>query len=870
MFLQKGVLVVTIFLLGVCKGFAQKDLLYSISSDMAVNQAASLFKIYSASRVDSRPRIDGILDDLCWKTAVWDDSFIQQQPQEAHAPSQKTSIALAYDDDNLYVGIKCFDSNIEGVRSILSRRDEYNGDMVGIALDSYADDRTAFEFNVTAAGQKIDMMHLGQDEVDFNWDAIWDAATSINDTMWIAELRIPFSQLRFAKAEEQVWGLHAWRYIDRLGEEDHWKLIPVDAPATVYLFGDVDNIRNINTKRKLELLPYGNLKYSPNTELKNEWKAGAGIDGKVGLSSDFTLDFTVNPDFGQVEADPSILSLKSYEIFYDEKRPFFLEGNNVLGFNSGSDQLFYSRRIGHAPSFEPDTEPGQLSMPENTSIISAAKVTGKTKRGLSVGFLHSMTAKESATVYGDDADQKITVEPFSNYFVGRVKQDFNKGNTVLGGMLTSVARNISDEHLSFLPKSSLTGGIDFLHSWNKRKYYVKMKGFYSDVRGSEDAISDLQRASQHYYQRPDASHLEYDPTRTSLSGHGGEFEGGLHNGKIRATGNFSWRSPGVDLNDVGYIYQADYLKESGTLYYMMSKPWWITRSYWFRINQEANWSYGGEKTSQEIGSHAYLYFRNLWKVHLNMKRVYNVYDTRELRGGPSLFKEPSWEAEVFCQTNASKDFFVGFQKRWVVGDDNISHRNLNVLNLIFRLGNNFSFSTNAIYVENSDYHQYAGAVKFSDGNRGYVVGQIDQKVLQSTVRLEYFLTPELSLQYYASPYASIGKYSEFRRVLDGSNKDINQRYLNLQGSLDGGFYDFTEGSETYSMRNPDFTFKEFNSNLVARWEFRPGSTLYFVWNNTISDYMPEYNSSVTKVFRDIPGTSSQNLFMLKFTYWFTL
>ncbi|PTN08028.1 DUF5916 domain-containing protein [Mangrovibacterium marinum] len=857
----------------VCTQLSGQDAaIYNLSKDSLVNQAASLQKSYSAAPVLTRPKLDGLLDDSCWKTTNWDSDFIQQQPNPAGSPSQKTEIALLYDEANLYVAIRCYESEAGKIRSILTRRDEYGGDMVGIAIDSYGDNRTAFEFDVTAAGQKIDFMQMGAQESDLNWDAIWDAKTSVKDSLWTAEMRIPFSQLRFAKADEQRWGLHIWRYIDRLGEEDHWKLVPVDAPAAVYLFGQLDGIKEINAKRKVELMPYGNLKYSPNTDLKDEWTAGAGVDGKLGLSSDFTVDFTVNPDFGQVEADPSVLTLKSYEVFYDEKRPFFLEGNNVFDFSSEEDLLFYSRRIGHAPSFEPDLEDGQsLSMPENSSIISALKLTGKSKKGLSVGFLHSMTAREEATVYSEDGGKdKQDVEPFTNYLVGRLKQDFNHGNTVLGGMLSSVNRNINESQLDFLPKSALTGGMDFVHNWKKRKYFVAGKGFFSNIKGSEEAISVLQQTSTHYYQRPDADHLDFDESRTRLSGHGGELEGGKRSGKFRAVGSFSWRSPGVDLNDLGYMYQADYLKQQSTFHYVINKPQDILRNYWFRLTQMASWSYGGELTKQELTAHTYLRFTNLWRIHLNLERDYSIFDTRELRGGPILFKDPTWDGELFVQTNSARDLLIGAGARFIRGDDELTSRNQYTLYLRLLLGNNLSLTTNTVYLKNADHHQYAGRVSLDDGSRGYLVGHIDQKLLRTTLRLEYFVTPELSLQYYAAPYASTGKYQSFRRVNDGDNKDMSKRYIGLDGELDKGIYTFTEGEDSYRIYNPDFIFKEFNSNLVARWEFRPGSTLYLVWNRTISDYQYAYDSSITKVFGDIFDGEAQNVFMLKFSYWFTL
>ncbi len=861
-----------IFLTTFFHAYSQNAADYRLSADSLVNRYASENKVFNASRCVVKPKIDGQLDDACWKSVNWDDTFVQQQPNQAGVPSQLTEFAILYDDENLFVAIRCYDNSSEGFRSVLSRRDEYSGDMVGVAIDSYNDNRTAFEFDMTAAGQKIDLMHLGAQEADYNWDAIWDGKSFINDSVWTVEMRIPFSQIRFANHENKQWGLHVWRYIDRLSEEDHWKLIPVDAPATVYLFGDLEGIQNIDGKRKIELLPYGSTRFSPNTDMKNKWNYGAGLDGKVGLSSDFTLDFTINPDFGQIEADPSVLTLNAYEIFYDERRPFFLEGNNVLNYSSGQDLMYYSRRIGHAPSFEPDyTEDQKISMPDNTSILSALKITGKSKDGLSVGVVHSLTAKETATIYDDSLGRtNYTAEPLTNYLVGRVKKDFNEGNTVLGGMITSVNRSINDSTLNFLPSSAVTGGVDFVHNWKKRKYFVDVKTFFSQVKGDEDAISTLQTASQHYFQRPDANHLEYDPERTSLSGHGGALKGGKRSGKFRAIGSFSWRSPGVDLNDIGYIYQADYLEQELELKYMVNKPKGIMRNYWIRMTQNAAWSYGGEMTKQEIGSHAYLRFKNLYSLHLNFEHDYNIFDTRELRGGPSLYKESKWDGEAFLQTNPSRNLFAAFGSRYIWGEDQISNITRQTFYLLLRIGENLSLSSKTVYQTNRDYHQYAGRVKLESGDRGYIVGEIDQNILVSTLRLEYFITPELSLQYYGSPYASIGKYDNFRRVNKGSSRNLDERYIDLDATLDDAIYTFTEEGDSYRMYNPDFTFKEFNSNLVARWEFRPGSTLYFVWNNTLSDYQRGYDPSIGRVWGDVFSSNSANVFMMKFTYWFAL
>ncbi len=574
-----------ILFFGIVSAFGQSFDKYTLSSDSTVNRLAGIKKVYYATRIDNRPKIDGRLTDPCWETTgFWADGFVQQAPNQGKNPSQKTKIKLLYDNNNLYVGFKCYDKGPGKIRPILGRRDDFAGDIAGIALDSYHDKQTAYEFNVAASGQKIDLVHLGAYNFDYNWDAVWDGKAQVYDSIWTSELQIPFSQLRFAPGNEQVWGMHVWRWIDRYKEESQWKLIPIDAPAMVYLFGELRGIKGIRPKTNYEFLPYLNARYSPNTDLENKTTYGIGLNGKVGLNSGFTLDYAINPDFGQVEADPSVLNLTTYEVFYDEKRPFFLEGNTILDYNAGEDMLFYSRRIGHAPSISNKKLPTiyenqTISISENTSILSALKLTGKTKDGLSVGVVQSFTAKENVTIYGNNSKTQMAVEPFTNFVVGRVKQDFNRGNTVFGGMITSTFRNITDAHLNFLPKSTITGGIDFQHNWEKRKYFVDFKGFFSDIRGEKDAISRLQKSSVHYYQRVDAEHLEYDPDRTSLSGWGGLLQGGKRSGKLRVIGSLNWRSPGVDFNDVGYMYQADLINQLVNLTYKVSNPKGVVRSY---------------------------------------------------------------------------------------------------------------------------------------------------------------------------------------------------------------------------------------------------------------------------------------------------
>lgn len=846
-----------------------QDLNYKLSDDTLVNKYASIKRVYYAARTDIKPKIDGKLEDECWqKVGTWDGDFIQQQPHQAASPSQETEIKILYDDKYLYFAIICHDNEPEKMDPILGRRDVNTGDMAGIAIDSYDDNQTAFEFNLTAAGQKVDLMHMGEYGWDFEWNAVWDGKTTLGDSAWYAEMRVPFTQIRFSNEEEHVWGMHIWRWINRFQEESQWKLIPVDAPAMVYIFGELNGIKDIPYKRNFEVMPYVKGKYI--TDSENSEKFGAGIDGKIGVTSNFTLDYTVNPDFGQVEADPSVLNLTSYEVFYDEKRPFFLEGKSILEYNADNDMVYYSRRIGHAPSYEPYTDENEtLAMPENTSILNALKLTGKNKSGLSLGIVNSMTARENATIYSGDESTKEAVEPFTNYFIGRLKQDFNKGSTTIGGIATSTIRNIKDEQLEFLADKSFVGGVDFEHNWLNRKYFINAKSFYSKIDGSEKAISKLQRSSQHLYQREDADHLEYDSGLTSLQGWGGEVSGGKRSGKFRLTGNVDWRSPGVDLNDVGYMRQADYVKEETHLIYNINKPKGILLKYYILLEQQHQWSFGGENLIDKFDAQAKLTFKNYWTSTFDFFRTMNEIDTRQLRGGPSLRIDGNSTAGWIFQTNSSKNLVFATKMYFARNDDKITWRNKYDFSLSWLINNNFTISAMTGFTNETNNSQYVKQ-KTVDGKKEYVVGKIDRETLYTTLRVEYFITPELSLQYYGSPYASIGKYDSYRKVNMSKSKDLNERYTPL--TIEGDKLVDENGNELldFTTENPDFNFQEFRSNFVLRWEYKTGSTFYFVWTNTSSNYEDKYNPSITDTFKNISKLQAQNAFMIKFSYWFSL
>ena len=834
-------------------------------------------RVYPATSIGElpQPRIDGLLDDEIWKLGEWQGNFTQQVPKGGAKGTEKTWVKVLFDPSFLFVAILCQDSEPEKIRDIFGRRDALSGDMTGIAIDSYFDKRTAFEFNLSAAGQKVDIKHMGDYVWDFNWDAVWDGATSRNDSSWIAEMKIPFSQIRYANKEEHTWGMHVWRWIDRKFEEDQWQWIPKEAPAMVYLFGELQGVNNIRSSRQVEFLPYalssiekvaGNNKFDP-------LKFNGGIDAKVGISSDYTLDLSINPDFGQVEADPSVMNLTSFETFYEEKRPFFLEGNEIFDFELDGDIPYYSRRIGSAPSFPEVYKSWEVSeIPRYTTILGAAKLTGKSSKGLSVGVVNGLTAQEFAVANnGEITDKKLQVAPLSNYFSSRVKKEFNEGNTILGGTFSLVNRISSDSAVEeLLPRTAMNGGADFLHYWDKKNYYFEVKTIASQLQGSPDAILLKQLSNTHRFQRPDADYLKVDSTRQQLAGHGGLIQMGKKGGNINFNLRGQYRSPGLNLNDMGYIRQADFIADYADVSYEMNEPGKWIRNYSVMMFQEAMWSFGGENTHNQLGGMFQMMNNKLWSFALAYTFDFSHLDTRELRGGPALRidRQQMWGTSI--SSNPSKDFsgsagFHYFTLGSSGSDQELAHFSLTWLP-IRRI--KLSGITS---LEQRRYHQQYVNTLVGDGETLYLVGDIDYRSTSFTFRGELFLTPELSLQYYGSPFYSVGDYGNFRRVNEAGTKEINQRLASLETvyDQDQNQYGFEYNNASYTFGNPDFSFMQFRSNLVFRWEYKLGSTLYVVWAHDRSGFESLYNP-VKDIMGDLFGIKGNNIFMIKLNFWFSM
>jgi hypothetical protein len=846
---------------------------------------------YNASRViGTPPVIDGNAKDSAWSLTSWEEDFIQRTPYENAQPSQKTAFKILYDDNNIYVLIRAYDSIPEKIDKRLSRRDDQQGDLVSIQFDSYNDKLTAFEFQVSAGGVKSDGEFINDGETeDMTWDPIWFVKTSIDKEGWIAEMKIPLSQLRFGKSEEQLWGLEVLRYIQRKEEFSTWQQIPMNSSGWVHGFGELHGIKDIKPKKQIEIQPYGLAKYETyKKEDGNPFMPGTkasyalGLDGKIGITNDLTLDYTINPDFGQVEADPSVVNLTGFETYYVDKRPFFIEGNNILSFqltpgNNGfsSDNLFYSRRIGRPPHLYPEGY-DYVDMPGNTAILGAFKLTGKTKQGLSVGVMESMTQKEFATTDLAGEKGKQIVEPFTNYCVGRVQQDFNKGTTRIGAMLTATNRDLSNAELKILHQAAYTGGLDFNHNWKDRTYNLSCKFLFSDVLGSKQAITNTQLSSVHYFQRTDAGYFKLDTNRTNLMGQGGIIQFGRSgNSHWSYTTWLNWRSPGLELNDVGYLKSADDIFQVIWAQYNQTEPFGIFRQACVNWNQWTGWDFGGNNTYSGGNTSVNGEFKNYWYFGFGANIDGNNHSNSMLRGGPTMRTPGDYNYWLSLNTDGRKKIILGASYTHVSGFLNWMSDNNYGLSIVYRASDVFKFTLSPNYDLTKSQLQYVTTANYNS-NPKYILASLEQNTLNFSFRLDYCITPNLTLQYFGQPFISSGKYSNFKNVTNSKADAYNNRFHTFGSdeiSYDGNSTQYNidenkDGTTDYSFADPNFKVLDFISNLVLRWEYTPGSTLFLVWSQNRSGFNPNGRFAPGKDMNDLFAVYPSNVFLIKFSYRF--
>ncbi len=852
-------------------------------------------KVYTTHAVNPHaPVIDARLDDPAWAKVEWAGDFVQREPNEGKAPTQQTSFKILYDEKNLYVAIRAHDNEPGKIVRRLARRDTVDGDWVEIQLDSYYDHLSAFCFMVNAAGVKSDLFLSGDGQVeDPDWNPIWDAETAVDGEGWTAEMRIPLSQLRYAGGAQSSWGVQVNRKFFRSQETSFWQFIPRDASGLVHCFGELRGLDGLRPQRQVELTPYSvGRTRAFRAEPGNPFATGSrsslfgGLDGKVGVTSDLTLDFTIYPDFGQVEADPSVVNLTAFETYYEEKRPFFIEGRNIISFDMlggdgdfSQDNLFYSRRIGRYPQREVEVGQGEyVDMPSSTNIIGAFKLTGKTRSGVSIGVIDAVTAAEYADLSFSGLTRQEPVEPATNYLGLRFQKDYHHGDTVVGGIITAVNRNLKGDELDFLHSAAYAGGFDINHTWKNRTYSIQFMTAFSLVRGSEEALLRTQLSSLRYFQRPDADYLKLDPARRSLSGHGGTLTFNKSgSGHLSFSTGVTWRSPGFEVNDMGYTRYADAAMQYFWAGYRWWKPFSVFREVQVNFNQWVGLNFGGERIFMGGNVNFWGRFKNYWQFGLGINRQFPGLSATALRGGPSLRTQGGWNMWGQLSSDTRRKFQYNFMGSSYQGDRGyMSDRSLSV-GVTYQASNALTLTLSPQFEVYKPMLQWVTQCARGDEPR-YIMAALGQKTVGLTVRLNWSLTPELSIQYYGMPYISAGTYSKFKRITDSRAATLEGRFhLFGPGEISSdpveGVYNIDEngdGLADYSFPNPNFNFFQFRSNLVIRWEYLPGSVLYLVWSQDRTGFDHTGQFAFGDGFRDLFDVHPGNVFLVKFSYCFRL
>lgn len=847
-------------------------------------------KSYTTAWAESEITIDGLLDDPAWQQVEWGGDFVGHEPEYKAKPSQETQFKILYDAKFLYVGIRAFDTEPEKIVKRMSRRDGFEGDWVEINIDSYNDKRTAFSFTASVSGVKGDeYISNNGNNWDSTWDPIWYLRTSIDDQGWIAEYKIPLSQLRFANKDVHTWGIQLTRRFFRNEERSTWQPINPTDPGWVHLFGELKGIKGIKPQKQLEVQPYivaSAQKYpredeNPFRSSGRELDGNVGLDAKIGLTSDITLDLTVNPDFGQVEADPSAVNLSAFRLFFREQRPFFLEGNNILTFRTsgGINNLFYSRRIGGRPNGDPEGE--YIDAPSQTRILGAAKITGKNAKGFSWGILESLTNREKADVaYSDGSRGREVVEPLSNYMVARVQQDIDEGKTVVGALLSNVNRFDNRVNgLDLLHDNAQSGGIDLNHNFKDRKYGMDFKYMFSRVSGTTGAINETQTASERFFQRPNNNHKNVDTTRTSLFGTAGTIAFSKRSGNWRWAIGTNYRSPELELNDIGFLVQTDNINNWVWSQYRVTKPSKLFRWQRYNVYHEQNVDFGGVRTGTGTELNMNVQLHNFWEFGNGLWVQGQQISNADLRGGPSMTYPGGINYWYWIGTNRQKKIRVGFNNWFFWGsEDYVKNSGIN-FNLTLRptdalevsLDPNFNFSRN-------DLQYVTQELDSSSMQTEYILGRIDQKTFSMSIRLNYNITPNLTLEYWGQPFITKGTYDQFKRADVPNSENYKERFRLFESdeiikNEDGDYEVFESGNMSrpdYGFDDPDFNTTEFRSNFVMRWEYIPGSTLFLVWSNngsTSDDFNFNNLRDIRNTLSNLRGT---NTFLIKYTYRFIL
>ena len=801
------------------------------ANGLAEDKDAAAHRTATATRITGvPPQLDGVLDDEIWKSARVHEGFRQRDPDEAEPETERTTFQVAYDDEAVYFAVMCHDSEPEKIVSRLVRRDtDIEADRVTLSLAPHPNRQRGFWFTAYSSGSVTDGTVTDEynPPYDDTWDGVWEAKPRIHDDGWVAEYKIPFHILRFSPKYEYTWGLQVERYISRKKELDHWRLVKRDAPSWVVRFGDLTGIKNIHPSRHLEIVPYamGRTTLNDGADL---W-GSVGTDVRYGITSGITLDATINPDFGQVEADPATLNLSAYEDYFRERRPFFVKDSTA--FEHADYSFFYSRRIGRRPGhFSVPDDATELSRPESTTILGAAKIVGRTEGGTSFGIVEAVTTPEYAqierTVNGKKVQSGHLIEPLTNYFVGRMKQDILKGNSNVGLITTVVNRRDSN--------SAYVGGID----WDLR--------FANDLYQITGTLAASQAGKLDARKSGYLALLEFDK----------------RGGWLRGETNVQIFSPDFEMNDLGFRWRADMVEWGYYLTANKEQPFSIFRRATLGSFSEHTWNYDGVNINGYADIWTRGQFKNYWEYALGVLRNFESFSDDDVRRGGVLIKDPAgWGIITRISTDSRKMIQLQLNPRrwwWPIfsWDDNRRTYQADVrLRLRIRLASNIEVTLGPSYRRRMQDAQWVDQIEEKingQTKKHYVYGELESRTLDFTTRADISFTPTLSLQFYLQPFVTIGDYTDFKELVEPKTYQFKPYPLN---------------------ENRDFHRRSLRSNAVLRWEFHPGSTLFLVWSQSREAALDSVRQTDLE-FRPFHRLGSsftdegENIFLIKCRYWF--
>jgi hypothetical protein len=853
-----------------------------------------------AVRTTAPISIDGQLRESVWQRPGT-SGFTQRDPVEGAPPTHQTEVWVAYDDGALYVAARLHDTAPDSIALRMGRRDaSISSDWFYVGIDPYHDRRTGYYFGIYPSGAVTDGTLYNDSWDDDSWDGVWDAATTIDESGWNVEMRIPYSQLRFTKQDVYVWGINFARQIERSKERSDFVMVPKKESGWVSRFADLVGIRDIDPPSRIEILPYG----VSSSRLNNSVRRGdpfntgrrlsgnLGIDAKIGLGSNMTLDATINPDFGQVEVDPAVVNLSVFETFFNEKRPFFIEGansfnnfgsggaNNNWGFNWGMPSFFYSRRIGRPPQASPQHD-GYSDVPDASTILGAGKLTGKIAEGWTLAAVSALTEREYASVEDSSTGARFrdVVEPLASYNVLRSQREFENGKRALGFIGTAVMRDLNEPYLAeAFNRRSYAFGVDGWTNIDSGQTYV-VTGFLSTsrVEGSTDRIIRLQRSPVRYYQRPDATHLGVDSSATSLSGYAGRIAINKQKGNFRLNSALGVISPGFDSNDMGFQFRTDIVNMHLVLGYRWFEPDGLFRRKGFDVATFRNYDFEGNKFGEGYFLFYNVQFMNYWEFGGNSSFNPKVLNNKTTRGGPLMMTTDQYTTNFWGNSDSRNPVVYEFGGSYSTSASGSSFADV-YCGIQWKPSAGVSVRVTPEYWREQTVAQWVANIDdqaaISTYSTRYVFAKLDQQQFSSNLRLDWTFNPKLTLQIFVQPLISVGHYTDFKELAKPSTYTFNRYGLDNGSSVrqdDNAYAIDPDGqgpAPEFSVDNPDFSFKSLRGNAILRWEYLPGSAVFLVWTQSRTNLDDAGVFSLGRGFRRLFTVSeTENVFLLKVAYY---